>query len=407
MTTARVSTGERREIGRTMAATAITRGSTRGATSGDPGRGSSRGTVPVGRRLLLADRRRLVASVTGVGLALMLILLLGGLSAGIDERITVFEQRAGAALYVAQPGTTSFLGSTSVLPREVLDTVRATPGVGWAAPVRGFFTVPQLGEARVPAYVVGGEAGSPGGPWDLREGRGPQADDEVAVGQQFAARGSLAVGDEVSLFGRAFRIVGIAGDADMFMASFVFMTHAATDALLQSPTTTSFVLVGTDDPQAVAPLLRDAGLNVLTRAELERNDLALKGQAYDAGLRVVVMIAFLVGVLVIAMTVYSAVVERRRDYGIVRAVGATGWRLFRLVLGQSLALASFGLVAGGVFFVLGAAVLGQLRPQFAISLSTAAVVQVVVVTVLMGVIASTVPARRLATIEPASAFRGC
>ena len=364
------------------------------------------GRVPVGRRLLLGDRRRLLASVSGVGLALMLIVLLDGLSAGIDERITVFEQRSGAALYVAQQGTTSLLGSTSVLPLATMDEVRAVPGVDWVAPVRGFFTVPQLSGARVPAYVLGWRDGEPGGPWELRSGRAPVADDEVAVGSQFAVRGGLDVGSTVTLFGSSFRVVGIAGDADMFMASFVFMTHGATDRILQAPDTTSFLLVGTQEPGQVATALRQAGLNVLSRSELERNDLALKGQAYDAGLRVVSLVAFVVGVLVIAMTVYSAVVERQRDYGIVRAVGASGSRLFGIVLGQSLALAVLGLVAGAVLTAAEIAAVGALRPQFAIALSAPALAKVVAATLAMGVVASTIPARRLIAIDPASAFRG-
>lgn len=52
---------------------------------------------------------------------------------------------------------------------------------------------------------------------------------------------------------------------DAFMASFVLMAHAATDQLLSSPGTTSFVLVGTHDPAAVREHLAATGLSVLDR----------------------------------------------------------------------------------------------------------------------------------------------
>jgi putative ABC transport system permease protein len=362
--------------------------------------------VPLARRLMLADPRRFATSVAGVGLALMLILLLDGLSTGIDARVTVYEERSGASLFVGQPGTTSFLGSTSVLPRATLEKVRSQPGVEWAAAIRGFFTVPRINGTSVPAYVVGSEPGQPGGPWALAAGREPGADDEVVVGQQFAQRCAVKLGDTVKLFGRPFKVVGIAADADMFMASFVFMTHRATDLLLNAPQSTSFILVGTDRPDAVRAQLHSMGINALTRHEIEQNDLALKGQAYSVGLNLMVGVAFVVGTLVIALTIYAAVMERRREYGIIKAIGATSSRLFRVVLSQSLVLAGIGLLAGGLLFVAGQSLLGVMKPQFAITLTFASVQRVVVAAVSMGLLATLLPARRLMAMAPALAFRG-
>jgi len=362
--------------------------------------------VPLARRLLLAEPRRFVASVLGVGLALMLILLLDGLSSGIDARVTVYEERSGAALFVGQPGTKSFLGATSVLPKSTIETVRAQPGVTWAAAIRGFFTVPRINGISVPSYVVGWEPGQPGGPWSLAAGREPVGDDEVAVGQQFAQRCGVDIGSSIKLFGRSFTVVGVAADADMFMASFVFMTHQATDVLLNAPQSTSFILVGTDRPDEVRSALDAVGINALTRHEIEQNDLALKGQAYSVGLNLMVGVAFLVGTLVIALTIYAAVMEKRREYGIIKAIGADATRLFRIVLSQSLVLAAVGLVAGGVMFVVGQRLLGVLKPQFAIVLTLASVQRVVVAAVAMGLLATFVPARRLVAMAPATAFRG-
>jgi YHS domain-containing protein len=95
------------------------------------------GSVPLGRRNLLADPRRLVAGAVGVGLAVMLMLLLDGLWSGIRTQSSLFEDRVGADLYVTQPGITSLLGGGSLLPTSTVDAVRSDPGVTWAAPVRG------------------------------------------------------------------------------------------------------------------------------------------------------------------------------------------------------------------------------------------------------------------------------
>lgn len=362
------------------------------------------GRVPLARRNLLAEPRRLAASAAGVGTAIMLILLLDGLWAGIQANITTYEDNVGADLYVAQPGTRNFFGAISVIPASTADTVRADPDVDWAVPVRGFFSIVELHGRKVPTYVIGSTPGERGGPWELRRGRAPEADDEVVIGRVMATRHGLDVGDRVEIVGRAFTVVGTSTDA--FMASFVFMTHAATDALLSAPETTSFVLLGTDDPAAVRDRLSASGLAVLDRDELARADLKLMARAYSVPLTVMRAVAFAVGSIVIALTVYTAIADRRREYGIVKAMGAQGRRLVALAVEQTLIIAALGLAAGSVLFLAGRSYISLVRPQFVILASAGSLGRAAAAGVLMGLVAAVLPARRLARLEPATAYRG-
>jgi putative ABC transport system permease protein len=362
------------------------------------------GRVPLARRNLLAEPRRLAASAAGVGLAIMLILLLDGLWAGIEANITTYEDNVGADLYVAQPGTRNFFGAVSVIPADTVDAVRADPDVEWAADVRGFFSIVELHDTKVPTYVIGSTPGERGGPWELRQGRAPATDDEVAIGSVMARRHGLAVGDRLEVMGRSFTVVGTSTDA--FMASFVFMTHAATDELLSSPGTTSFVLVGTRDPGSVRERLAATGLSVLDRDQLARADLDLMARAYRVPLAVMRGVAFAVGSIVIALTAHTAIADRRREYGIVKAMGARASRLVALAVEQTLLIAMVGLAAGGVLFLAGRLVIGWARPQFVILASTGSIGRAVVAALLMGLVAAVVPARRLARLEPATAYRG-
>lgn len=363
------------------------------------------GSVPLARRNLLSEPRRLAASAGGVGLALMLILLLSGLRAGIDTQATIYEERTGADLYVAQPGSRNFFSSTSVIPISTLEQVKADPGVAWAAPVRGTLSILQLHERKVAAYLVGWEQGQRGGPWSLVSGQVPADDNEIVIGKVLADRHGLAVGDTVNVLGTDFRVSGI-GATDTFMLSFVFMRHAAADALLRSPGTTSFVLVGTEDPAGVRSRLEATGLNVISRNEIEANDLAVISRPFSVPLRVMVGVALAIGSLVIALTAYSALIDHSRDYGIVKALGARRGMLYRLAITQTLGLAALGLMVGAGLFFGGRALIVSLRPQFAIPLTRATVTQTVGAALVMGLIAAVLPATRLARLDPATAYRG-
>jgi putative ABC transport system permease protein len=363
--------------------------------------------VPLARRNLLADPRRLVASVFGVGLALMLILLLDGLWSGIQTRVTIYEDHSGADLYVAQAGTKNFFGGISSIPVETTAEVRSDPDVDWAAPVRGLFTIVELHDRKVPVYLIGSEQGERGGAWSISEGRAPETDDEVVVGRGLVDRHGLGLGDTLQVLGQPFTVVGIDSQADAFMASFAFLTHSATDELLNASGTTSFILVGTDNPDVVRSRLAEkTGLAVLDVDELRDSDRALLTRAYGVPIRVMVAIAFGAGSLVIALTTYAAITERRREYGIVKAMGASGTQLTRLALSQSLALAVAGMAAGWLLFLLGRALIIALRPQFSIVTSPTIGVRAAVAALVMGLVAAIVPARRLATIDPSTAYRG-
>ena len=361
--------------------------------------------VGVARANLLADRRRLTAGVFGIGLAIMLVLLLDGLWQGLERQASAYPDSVGAGLFVTQRGVRDFLGETSTIPIATVDRVRATPGVDWADPVRGQYVVFDLHDTKIAAYVVGYERGGHGGPWELDSGREPRRDDEVVVDRALARRHGLDVGDHLEVAGSPFTIVGLAR-ASAVMTGFVFMTHRATAELFRTPGTTSFVLVGTSTPGAVQARLEREGLAVLTRGRVAANDRELFIGVFGSPLRLMVAVAFAVGALVIALTVYASVVERRREYGIVKAIGASGRAITGMVVRQTLMLTAIGLAVGGVLFVGARWVLAAMRPQFSIVLTSGGVVRALVAALAMGLVASVIPARAVATAEPAAVYRG-
>ncbi|HEX4980646.1 MAG TPA: ABC transporter permease [Ilumatobacteraceae bacterium] len=361
--------------------------------------------VPLVRRNLLADPRRLVVSALGVGLALMLILLLDGLWAGIRSQVTTYEDHSGAQLYVVTPGTLNLFADSSIVPRSAVDTVRAIPDVRWAAPVRTAYTILDLHNRKVAVALVGSVPGEPGGPWALAEGRAPEADDEVVVDSVLADRHDLHLGDAIAVSGATMRVVGMSLGTAGFMTGFVFVTHHATELALRAPDTTSVILVGTDQPAAVRARLAAIGLTAVDHAALRASSLALATKIYGTPMRLMVGVGFAAGTLVIALTSYTTVAERRREYGIVKAIGATPTRLTALALGQTLSLALIGAVAAAALFLGGRAVIEALRPQFVVVVTAPGVLRAAVAGLAMAVLAAIVPARRLAHLDPAAAFR--
>jgi putative ABC transport system permease protein len=364
------------------------------------------GRVPLARRNLLADPRRLAASALAVGMAVMLILLLDGLWAGVRSQVTRYEDEVGAQLYVVAPGTRSLFAEGSTVPISALDVVRRAPGVDWASPVQGRFAILDLHGRKVATTLVGSVPGGRGGPWAIADGRLVELDGEAVLDEVLADRHDLAVGDPIEILGRPFQIVGLSRGTASFMTGFVFITHGAADALLRSSASTTAVLVGAARPGEVRAQLEAEGLTVLDHDELRQAGLALATQIYGTPLRLMVLVAFLAGTLVIALTAYTSVTERTREYGIVKAMGATRRRLTALAVVQTALLAFAGTITGVVLFAVGRVAITTARPQFTILLTSGAVLRAAGAAAVMGTIAALIPAHRLARLDPAVAYRG-
>ena len=364
-----------------------------------------RGRVPLARRNLTADRRRLLASVTGVGLAVMLILLLDGMWAGIKAQTRLYTDRAGAELYVLQAGMRE-LHDGGVLPVDTVDMVRAVPGVDWAEGVRGTHVILELHGTKVGPYLVGSAPGAPGGAWEIGEGRNVGADDEIVLDSVMAERHDIDVGDGIDVMGTWFRVVGLSSNTSGFMTSYVFTTHAATDRLFGADGTTSYVLVGTSERDAVRERLLAAGFNTWTAAEIAANSEEVASGIFSGPLRLMVMVAFAAGTMVIALTSYTAIAERRREYGIVKALGGRRSRLVAMAVSQTFVLALLGLLAGALLFLGGREVIVAARPQFEVMFTPDAFLRAAIAAFVMALLAAIVPARRLAQLDPATAYRG-
>ena len=366
---------------------------------------SSAPRVPLTRRLLSAHPARTLAGAAGIGTALTLMLLLTGLWAGVRAQTTVFEDHTGAQLVVTSAGTDTLFAQPSLLPAATTADVAATAGVSWAVPVRTGYAILDLHGERAAIAFVGAQPNRPGAPWNVTTGRAPRGPAEVTVDATFADQHRLRLGDWLPIMGRQLRIVGITSGSAMFMTPLVWMTERQAAGLLGAPDTTGAVLVGTGDPAAVAHRLRDAGFTVRTTPQLHDAALKLATRIFGGPLRLMVAIAFAAGTLIVALVAHLLISEQRRDLGVLKAIGATGRRLAGLALAETATLTAVGAVIGLALFLAGRAALAAWRPQFPVLLTGGSVFAVTAAAALMAVLAAVLPARRVARLDAATAFR--
>ena len=136
---------------------------------------------------------------------------------------------------------------------------------------------------------------------------------------------------------------------------------------------------------------------------------ALNAQSVSTGvIRAVVMVVVVLG---IASVLVVSVVQKRREIGILRAMGATQGQVLRIFLLQGAIVGAIGSTLGivlavGLIWAFSRLALGDDgQPLFVISLRLSLALQVAGVATLCGVLAAVAPARRAAQLDPAQAIR--
>lgn len=359
---------------------------------------------------LFQDKLRFVLSVIGIALAVMLILFLLGLRAGVFRSAVIYLDNAPGSIAVMPQGVKSTsAGSGQFLAPETVSAIASTPGVARATPVLVMMAIPELHGKKQVIKLVGYDPALGGGPWSLKEGREPAGDGEVVLDRVLASRHGFEVGDSFSIAGRDLTVVGLSNQTSSFAGTLVFAENSFVESVALARGEASFVLVtpapGTSSMELVARLRSLPGTNVLLKSDVMENDKEIIAGIFDQIIFLMVAAAFIVGALVVGLVIYAATVERRGEYGILKAIGARNAVLYRVVASQAVVAASVGVVLG-IGFAYGAGwLVMSARPQFLVAIEPSAIVLTLAAGFVMALAGAMFPARAVAGLAPAEVFR--
>ncbi len=365
----------------------------------------------VARKNLFSERTRLAISVGGVALAVFLISLLLALFRGWSEKVGGFVEETNVDVWIARTGTTDFLRAASVLPMkgsESLDRLDAVEE--WSPlivrPMRAW-----SGDTKMDVQFIGYDpASGMGGPLRIVEGQSRPGPGEVIVDKALTKRYGVDIGDTIQAGGRDWKVVGKSEGGDFVAAQTIFVgIEPAREALEMQDLTTFFVLrlkKNVDVARFAADVERlQPGIVGITGKDFAEATRERVLSNIIPILMIVLVLAFIVGLAVAGLTIYTATVEKAREYGILKAVGFRNSYLYRVVFEQSLVTGALGFIIGIGLTLLFAPFAKDLVPQFVVFVRWQDVLGVFGATVLMTALAGYVPVRRLSAIDPVAVFK--
>lgn len=375
-----------------------------------------RNRIPVAVRNLQADRIRFTINVTGVAFSVLLICFQLSILKGTRTQITTYIDNVGADIWAMQKGVDDFV-ATSAVPRESADRIRDLKGVQKVAGIYAVYTLLEINHIKSRVYVIGYDIKSgDGGPWKLgktlphiKDARSLK-EEQVLLDENLAQRHGLKPGDRVDLFGQSFTVAGYTLDTMSIGSQYVFLPRDTISRIMPGGVSAfTHILVWSDgtvsDQMIIRRIEKTTGLNSLTRDQFAANMRDFLGTFMLPLLTAGVVIGFLVGSITIGITLYTAVLERFKEYGTMKALGATDWFLYRIVWKQSFVSLIIGTAIGLALGVLANNIINEWVPGMTARLDGSIILQTILAGLAMALLSAGLPVWRLSRLDPMEAFR--
>lgn len=355
-----------------------------------------------------------------VGAIVLVLSLVLGLRATMDERLTqygsnVIVMPAAAEMNLSYGGMSIATTGTGEIPRlseSEVEAVRSIPSASAVSAVIPVLLEPIELRGR-PLLGLGAdlETSLRYKPWWRLEGRLPAAPDEVLLGLNVRSELALELGDEVDILDRPFEISGILWETGGEEDNLVFFDRAVLADLTGRTNVVNLIEVTATNTDVIDQLtteIQDAlpeASVASVKSSIEFTEQANAALA-DFGLAVTLLIVVIAGAVVM-VTMLTAVKERQKEIGVLRAVGFKRRHIASLILLESVMLSSAGAVLGILGGLAGAAAAPKLVGGLTLGLVVNPLVIVAgfLVAFVVGLSAALYPAWRAADLDPVTALK--
>jgi putative ABC transport system permease protein len=301
---------------------------------------------------LKEHRVRTILTVLGIIIAITAIISLGSISAGVNELITSTGSKVGSStIFVTKRFDMSFASGPpggfdiGAISADEIDSLRSIAGVSRVVPIISKTPGNMFGE--VDAIDMNDLDLFGAADLTLKEGYWPGNDEQgVVMGSVAAGMFGVSAGDFITLNNKQVEVFGVAEEGQGSFDLLIVMPYAYGEDIYDMQGEANQIVIEPSDISFVD--------EIKNTIEEEHDDLmamtiadALKtAQQSTATLNIFTLgigfVASLVAGIGIIITMYTSVLERRREIGILKAVGAFRRTIFKQIIEEGLILSVAG-----------------------------------------------------------------
>lgn len=350
---------------------------------------------------------RSLISIVAVALEVTLILLIVGLCLGMLRDNRTRNAGIGADVIVLPPGSSFISGLTGApMPVKIGEVLAKLPHVTSVAPVVTTIgsagTIEIIAGIDLPSYenLSGGFHFLQGGPF--------QAAYDVLVDDLFAQSKHVRVGDTIDILNNKFRISGI---VERGKGARKFVQLSTLQDLIGAKDKATIFYLKLDDP-ANADTVVDEIKHVPGMERHTVNTMASYLAAMSTSnipmlstfINVVVGISMVIGFIVIFQAMYTAVMERTREIGILKSMGASKFYIVNVVLRETFLLALAGIILGIGISMASRLALAHRFPLMQVVVDGSWIIRATIISIVGALLGALYPAFKAAQKDPIDAL---
>ncbi len=373
----------------------------------------------VALKMLFGDRAKYLMLLCGLTFAVMLIVQQGSIFWGLMIWSQSSVSNLNVPIWVTDPGIAQ-VDEVKPIADTAVDRVRSVPGVEWAVPLYKGLLRARLSNGDYHQITLTGLESSTliGRPAEVLEGRFEDVlqPDAVVLDQWAVERmggpNVIKIGTVFELNDKLARVVAIAKTQKSFTnIPVVYTTYErAIRYVPRERRTLSYVLAKAKDGVPVAEVTKriheQTGLGAFTAEDFGWKTIGwvLKNTGIGINFGTTILLGFIVGMAIAGQTFYLFTVENLRQFGALKAMGASTFTLARMILLQAFTVGltgygvGIGLATGFGFLTARSGGLPFIETWQLLLLVLVALLAICTFSALISII-------KLARLEPAIVFR--
>jgi ABC-type antimicrobial peptide transport system permease subunit len=284
-------------------------------------------------------------------------------------------------------------------------------GVQSISPILFLLSTVRSGDRTASIFLTGYELeNSSGAPQRLSEGRQVSNDSEIVIDKAFAAKMKLQIGNSIQIHDATLKVVGLSEGTNMFVIQYGFVSLKTAQAVLGLQGIVSCYLVRVNAQHTVhdvADTIRQEipGVEVYTQAQFLQNNIREMESGFLPLLYAIAGIGGVVLTTILSLILSINILERRKDFAILKTLGAPAGFLPNLVIAQSLAISFMGFLLALVVFFPASRAIEILSPDVSTKSSWEQIMAVSFTVAMMSLLSSFFSLQRLRRIYPTEAFQ--
>ncbi len=372
--------------------------------------------VSIARKNLFHDKVRFSVALAGITFAVVLITIQVGVYLAFLANASVLIDHTEADIWITAHGLENFDFGRPISEKKLYEA-REVPGVLWAEKYLlafGYWKTP--GGSQETVQMVGYDPDTlVGAPWNIVRGNPQDVKyfNSVFYDEAETNRlGDLPIGGETEINSHRVRVVGFIRGAKSFIQSpYIFTSFKnALNLSFVAKGNTVYVLVKVAPGYSVETVQQRLkatvkDVDVYTSGEFSKKtrDYWMINTGTGMALLSIALMGVVIGTVIVANTIYTSTTEHLKEFGTLKAIGASNWDLYKIIIEQALINSVIGYVAGEFvsFWVIQAIKRGNLQ----VLLPWQVLAGIYVLTALMCLWSSTLSIYKVTKIDPALVFK--